>query len=195
MKILKLESTSEVFQLFNWFVSGNLLVSFQFTFDVLTTSMSLIVLLISFLVHFYSYFYMAKEENLSRFLAYLSLFTFSMLLLVTANNLLHMFVGWELISFCSYLLIVFWYKKDSTNTAAAKAFLLNRFADIGFLLGIFATFTTFGSLNFDYIYANMQNVADTSFQIGGLQIFYFDFIAFMFIFAAFAKSAQLGLHT
>lgn len=107
---------------FNWFVSGSLSVNFDFYFDALTSLMFFLVSFIAFLVHFYSYFYISKEDNLSRFLAFLSLFTFSMLLLVSSSNLIQAFVGWEGISLCSYLLIAYWFKENIPNLAAAKAF-------------------------------------------------------------------------
>ncbi len=194
IKVLKQEEALIVGASFNWFVSGNLLVNFSFLFDVFTTAMIVLVSFVSFLVHFYSYFYMSKNDNLARFQSYLSLFTFSMILLISSGNLVQMFIGWELISFCSYLLIVFWYNSETTNSASIKAFLVNRFADIGFLLGTFAIFTVFGSVQFKDIYTTIDQIATVSFNLLGLQIYYIDFIAICFLITAFAKSAQLLLH-
>ncbi|MDR0484087.1 MAG: NADH-quinone oxidoreductase subunit L [Alphaproteobacteria bacterium] len=194
MNMIKMEETTIVYELHDWFISGNLIVNLDFVFDKLVIIMVFVVAFISFLVHFYSYFYIAKEDNLARFQAYLSLFTFSMIMLVTSSNLIQMFIGWELISFCSYLLIVFWYKAEAPKKASAKAFLVNRFADIGYLLGTFAIFALIGSVNFADINLAVANVAWVHFNIFGIDISYIDFIAISFLLAAFAKSSQIILH-
>lgn len=194
MNIIKMEDVNLTYKLYNWFISGNLLVSISFSFDTLVSIMVFVVTFISFLVHFYSYFYISKEENLARFQSYISLFTFSMVILVTASNLIQMFIGWELISFCSYLLIVFWYKEEAPKKTSAKAFLVNRFADIGYLLGTFSFFTLLGSVNFSDILPSINSVSWVYFTLFGIEVHYIDFIAVCFLLAAFAKSAQIGLH-
>lgn len=194
MNIIKMEDVNLTYKLYSWFISGNLLVNISFTFDTLVSIMVFVVTFISFLVHFYSYFYISKEDNLARFQSYLSLFTFSMVLLVTASNLIQMFIGWELISFCSYLLIVFWYKEEAPKKASAKAFLVNRFADIGYLLGTFSFFSLLGSVNFSDIQLATNSVSWVYFSLFGIEVYYLDFIAICFLLAAFAKSAQIGLH-
>ncbi|MCL2567241.1 MAG: NADH-quinone oxidoreductase subunit L [Alphaproteobacteria bacterium] len=195
MNMTKMSETTIVYELQDWFISGNLIVNFAFTFDKLVAIMVFVVAFISFMVHFYSYFYISKEDNLARFQSYLSLFTFSMIFLVTSSNLIQMFIGWELISFCSYLLIAFWYKEEAPKKASAKAFLVNRFADIGYLLGTFALFALIRSVNFaDIQSAAISNVAWIHFSIFGVDINYIDFIAVCFLLAAFAKSSQIILH-
>lgn len=177
-----------------WFISGNLIVNFSAYFDVLSISMVALVLFISFLIHFYSYFYINKSDNLPRFLSYLSLFTFSMILLLISNNLIQMFIGWEAISLCSYLLIVFWYKEKITNAAGSKAFLINRFADIGFLLGIFSTFLLFETLQISDITKLAEKEVSSYFDFLGFEMPLLTLISLFFLFAAFAKSAQIILH-
>ncbi|MDR2007363.1 MAG: NADH-quinone oxidoreductase subunit L [Alphaproteobacteria bacterium] len=195
ISMIKMSETTIVIEAQNWFISGNLIVNFGFTFDKLVAIMVFVVGFISFMVHFYSYFYINKEDNLARFQSYLSLFTFSMIFLVVSNNLIEMFIGWELISFCSYLLIAFWYKEEAPKKASAKAFLVNRFADVGFLLGTFSLFALIGSMNFADINATaISNVAWMHFNIFGIDINYIDFIAVCFLLAAFAKSSQIILH-
>lgn len=194
MKIIRMEDVILNYDVYHWFISGNLLVNFAFTFDSLVAIMVFVVTFISFVVHFYSYFYISKEDNLARFQSYLSLFTFSMVILVTASNLIQMFIGWELISFCSYLLIVFWYKEETAKKASAKAFLVNRFADIGYLLGTFSLFALLGTVNFVDIQLSTSTISLVYFSLFGIDVSYLDFIAICFLLAAFAKSSQIGLH-
>lgn len=182
------------YKLYEWFRSSNLTIDMQFDFTFLNTRMLLLVLCISLLVHFYSYFYISKKDNLARFQSYLSLFTFSMLILVLSDNLVQMFIGWELISLTSYLLIAYWYQEEVPNLAAVKSFLINRFADIGFLLGIFATYLLFGSVRFVEISANVLQVSQAQFDILGYNFYIVNLIGFLFLIAAFAKSAQIGFH-
>ncbi len=124
-------------QVARWMVSGELNVDWAFRIDTLTVVMLIVVTTVSALVHLYSVGYMSEDPHRPRFFAYLSLFTFAMLMLVTADNLVQMFFGWEGVGLASYLLIGFWYQKDSANAAAMKAFIVNRVGDFGFLLGIF----------------------------------------------------------
>jgi NADH-quinone oxidoreductase subunit L len=193
---LKLDQNADfiVIDFMNWFVSGNLYINLSLIYNVFTLSMISLVCFISLLVHFYSYFYMDKEENIARFLAYLSLFTFSMLLLVSANNLMQMFIGWEAISLCSYLLILFWFKDDVKVKGANKAFLINRFADIAFVLGIFSTFVLFGNLNFFTLKTLNMTTANIYFSFLSYNISLIDVICILFLIASFAKSAQFFFH-
>ena len=134
--------------------SGALDADWALRIDTLTVVMLVVVNTVSALVHIYSIGYMHHDPHRPRFFAYLSLFTFAMLMLVTADNLVQMFFGWEGVGLASYLLIGFWYKKPSANAAAIKAFVVNRIGDFGFALGIFGVFVLFGSVNFDTIFAN-----------------------------------------
>ncbi len=183
-----------IYKGFNWVSAGSFYVNFSFHFDVLSSIMVMLICFISFLVHFYSYFYMKEDDNIARFFAYLNLFTFSMLFLVVSDNLLQMFIGWELISLCSYLLISFYFEKDSANYAAEKGFLVNRFADIAFILGIFIIFVMFGNLNITDIAKNINNHLDDTFSFFGIEGLWLNVIGFLFLIAAFAKSAQLFFH-
>ena len=134
--------------------SGSLQADWALRIDTLTVVMLVVVNTVSALVHIYSIGYMHHDPHRPRFFAYLSLFTFAMLMLVTADNLVQMFFGWEGVGLASYLLIGFWYKKPSANAAAIKAFVVNRIGDFGFLLGIFGVFVLFGSVNLGTIFAN-----------------------------------------
>ncbi len=137
-----------------WIQSGGLEAAWALRIDTLTVVMLVVVNTVSALVHIYSIGYMHHDPNRPRFFAYLSLFTFAMLMLVTADNLVQMFFGWEGVGLASYLLIGFWYKKPSANAAAIKAFIVNRVGDFGFALGIFGVFVLFGSVNLGTIFAN-----------------------------------------
>ena len=138
--------------IFNWISSGNFTVNWSINIDPLTSVMLIIVTFISAIIHFYSIGYMSHDPHKSRFMAYLSLFTFSMLVLVTADNFLQLFFGWEGVGLCSYLLIGFWYKKPSANAAAIKAFLVNRVGDFGFAIGIFLIFFFYGTVNYQEVF-------------------------------------------
>src|SRR5436309_5495002 len=148
-----------VVPLANWMTSGRLAVDWALRIDTLTAVMLVVVTTVSFLVHMYSIGYMAQDDGRPRFFAYLSLFTFAMLMLVTADNLVQMFFGWEGVGLASYLLIGFWYKRPSANAAAIKAFVVNRVGDFGFALGIFGTFFIFGTVSFDEIFRNAHAMA------------------------------------
>ena len=138
--------------IFNWITSGNFNVNWSIYVDSLTSVMLVVVSLISSIIHFYSIGYMSHDPHKPRFMAYLSLFTFAMLVLVTADNFLQLFFGWEGVGLCSYLLIGFWYKKPSANAAAIKAFLVNRAGDFGFAIGIFLIFFFYGTLNYAEVF-------------------------------------------
>src|ERR687893_2889160 len=154
-------------QVAQWMVSGDLVVDWAFRIDTLTVVMLIVVTTVSALVHLYSIGYMAEDPHRPRFFAYLSLFTFAMLTLVTADNLVQMFFGWEGVGLASYLLIGFWYHKESANAAAMKAFIVNRVGDFGFLLGIFLVFVLFNSVAFDQIFPRVGEVAGQSFHFLG----------------------------
>ncbi|HET7717107.1 MAG TPA: proton-conducting transporter membrane subunit, partial [Bauldia sp.] len=148
------DGEAERVQVLNWFSSGTLSVDWAFRIDSLTVVMLVVVTTVSSLVHIYSIGYMGHDPYRPRFFAYLSLFTFAMLALVTADNLVQLFFGWEGVGLASYLLIGFWYKRPSANAAAIKAFIVNRVGDFGFALGIFAVFFLFNSVEFETIFAN-----------------------------------------
>src|ERR1700692_3342620 len=139
--------------LFPWIVSGDLQVAWALRVDTLTAVMLVVVNTVSSLVHLYSIGYMDEDPNRPRFFSYLSLFTFAMLMLVTADNLVQLFFGWEGVGLASYLLIGFWYQKPSANAAAIKAFVVNRVGDFGFALGIFALFMMTSAVDFDTVFA------------------------------------------
>ena len=178
-----------------WISTGSFNVSFGVLVDKLTATMLVVVTFVSAAVHFYSIGYMAHDPSKWRFFSYLSLFTFTMLALVTAPNLLQMFMGWEGVGLASYLLIGFWYKKESANAAAMKAFLVNRVADLGLLLALFTAFAVFGTLNYNEIFAKLPEVKDATYAFFGYD---FDMLALLALFlfiGAMGKSAQFGFHT
>src|SRR6186713_102449 len=147
--------------LFPWINSGDLQIAWSLRVDTLTAVMLVVVNTVSALVHLYSIGYMDEDPYRPRFFSYLSLFTFAMLMLVTADNLVQLFFGWEGVGLASYLLIGFWYQKPSANAAAIKAFVVNRVGDFGFALGIFGVFVLFNSVEFDTIFANTGSVVGT----------------------------------
>jgi NADH-quinone oxidoreductase subunit L len=178
-----------------WIVSGNLELNWALKIDTLTAVMLVVVNGVSALVHWYSIGYMSHDPHRPRFMAYLSLFTFAMLTLVTADNFVQMFFGWEGVGLASYLLIGFWYKKPSANAAAIKAFVVNRVGDFGFSLGIFAIFLVFGSLDFETVFSAVPNAEGQTFQFLGMKVDVITTIALLLFVGAMGKSAQLGLHT
>ncbi|MBX3562113.1 MAG: NADH-quinone oxidoreductase subunit L [Sphingomonas sp.] len=175
--------------------SGDLMVDWALRVDALTAVMLVVVTTVSALVHLYSWGYMAEDDSQPRFFAYLSLFTFAMLMLVTADNLVQMFFGWEGVGLASYLLIGFWYHKPSANAAAMKAFLVNRVGDFGFSLGIFATFLVFGTVSITEILAAAPNMTGSTIGFLGMRIDTMTLICILLFIGAMGKSAQLGLHT
>jgi NADH-quinone oxidoreductase subunit L len=182
-----------------WIVSGDFSLHWALKVDVLTAVMLLLVTWVSAVVHVYSVGYMSHDEHPQRFMAYLSLFTFFMLMLVTADNFIQLFFGWEGVGLCSYLLIGFWFKKESANAAAMKAFIVNRVGDFGFALGIAAIFFVFGSVNFADVFAGAaQFHADTpnaSWELLGYNVPVLDTICLLLFMGAMGKSAQFLLHT
>ncbi|MBH0239772.1 NADH-quinone oxidoreductase subunit L [Methylobrevis albus] len=178
-----------------WIVSGELAANWAFRIDTLTVVMLVVVNSVSFLVHLYSMGYMSHDPARPRFFAYLSLFTFAMLTLVTSDNLLQMFFGWEGVGLASYLLIGFWYKKPSANAAAMKAFIVNRVGDFGFLLGIFGVFVFFNTISFDAIFANVETLEGATLTFLGSEWSAATIICLLLFMGAMGKSAQFLLHT
>jgi NADH-quinone oxidoreductase subunit L len=186
---------AQIVPLWNWISSGALVVDWTVRVDTLTAVMLVVVTGVSALVHLYSIGYMHDDPGRPRFFSYLSLFTFAMLMLVTANNFLQVFFGWEGVGLASYLLIGFWYKKPSANAAALKAFVVNRVGDFGFMLGIIAIYWVFGTLDFDGVFKAAPQLAGTTFTFAGQQVDILTTICLLLFVGAMGKSAQLGLHT
>ncbi len=182
-------------QVMRWITSGELDTSWSLRIDTLTAVMLVVVTTVSSLVHLYSIGYMHEDDSRPRFFAYLSLFTFAMLMLVTSDNLLQMFFGWEGVGLASYLLIGFWYKKPEANAAAIKAFVVNRVGDFGFALGIFALFFVFKSVNLDAVFAAAPTAVGKTFSFAGHEVDILTTIALLLFMGAMGKSAQFGLHT
>ncbi|MDZ4366327.1 MAG: NADH-quinone oxidoreductase subunit L [Afipia sp.] len=182
-------------QLFTWIGSGDLVVNWALRVDTLTAVMLVVVTSVSSLVHLYSIGYMHEDPNRPRFMAYLSLFTFAMLMLVTADNLVQLFFGWEGVGLASYLLIGFWYQKPSANAAAIKAFVVNRVGDFGFALGIFAVFMLVGSTDFDTIFAAAPGLAGKTIHFFGWDVDALTLTCLLLFMGAMGKSAQFLLHT
>jgi NADH-quinone oxidoreductase subunit L len=181
--------------LFPWINSGDLQVNWSLRVDTLTAVMLVVVNTVSSLVHLYSIGYMDEDPNRPRFFAYLSLFTFAMLMLVTADNLVQLFFGWEGVGLASYLLIGFWYQKPSANAAAIKAFVVNRVGDFGFALGIFAIFMLIGSTDFETIFAGAPGLAGKTIDFFGWHADALTLTCLLLFMGAMGKSAQFLLHT
>ncbi len=179
----------------HWVQSGALQFNWELRVDTLTAVMLVVITTVSALVHLYSWGYMEEDPDQPRFFAYLSLFTFAMLMLVTANNLVQMFFGWEGVGLASYLLIGFWYKKPSANAAAIKAFVVNRVGDLGFMLGIFGTFLVFGTVSIPEILAAAPGMAGSTITFMGMRLDTMSILCLLLFIGAMGKSAQLGLHT
>jgi NADH-quinone oxidoreductase subunit L len=182
-------------ELFRFIDSGELQTSWALRIDTLTAVMLVVVTTVSGLVHLYSIGYMADDDGRPRFFAYLSLFTFAMLALVTADNLVQLFFGWEGVGLMSYLLIGFWYHRPSANAAAIKAFIVNRVGDFGFALGIFATFTVFNTVQYDTIFASAPDQVGKTMEFLGAQVDVLTLICLLLFMGAMGKSAQFLLHT
>ena len=184
-----------VVQLFPWIDSGMFSVEWTLRIDSLTAVMLVVVTGVSSLVHFYSIGYMHDDDSRPRFFSYLSLFTFAMLMLVTANNFLQLFFGWEGVGLASYLLIGFWYQRPSANAAAIKAFIVNRVGDFGFALGVFGVYMVFGTLDFDRVFMAAPMFAGKSFVFAGYSADILTTLCILLFIGAMGKSAQIGLHT
>jgi NADH-quinone oxidoreductase subunit L len=182
-------------ELLRFIDSGALQTSWALRIDTLTAVMLVVVTTVSGLVHLYSIGYMEEDPHRPRFFAYLSLFTFAMLALVTADNFLQLFFGWEGVGLMSYLLIGFWYHRPSANAAAIKAFIVNRVGDFGFALGIFAVFTVFNSLQYDTVFASAPDQVGKTMEFLGMQVDVLTTICLLLFIGAMGKSAQFLLHT
>ena len=178
-----------------WINSGSLEVNWSMKIDALSSVMLVVVTFISALVHIYSIGYMSHDPHKPRFMAYLSLFTFAMLMLVTADNFIQLFFGWEGVGLCSYFLIGFWFKKETANAAAIKAFVVNRVGDFGFALGIFLIFYLFGTVNYTEVFDQIPTVVDEKLNFLRIQINAIDLICILLFIGAMGKSAQIFLHT
>ena len=183
------------FYLFTWITSGDLSVNWSLYIDSITRVMLVVITSVSALVHIYSIGYMSHDDSKPRFMGYLSLFTFAMIMLVTADNFLQLFFGWEGVGLASYLLIGFWYKKPSANAAAIKAFIVNRIGDFGLALGIFTIYLVFGSVEYQIVFENVNNFNELDFNFVGYEINAITLICFLLFIGAMGKSAQLFLHT
>ena len=180
---------------FTWMASGNLTVEWSLRVDTLTAVMLVVVTSVSAFVHLYSIGYMAEDPYRPRFFGYLSMFTFAMLMLVTADNLVQLFFGWEGVGLASYLLIGFWYHKPEANAAAIKAFVVNRIGDFGFALGIFAIFMLVGSVDLDTIFAQAPSLAGKTLPLFAWRVDALTLICLLLFMGAMGKSAQFLLHT
>ena len=179
----------------HWVQSGTLNFDWALRVDTLTAVMLVVITTVSALVHLYSWGYMEEDPDQPRFFAYLSLFTFAMLMLVTANNLVQMFFGWEGVGLASYLLIGFWFKKPSACAAAIKAFVVNRVGDLGFMLGIFGTYLVFGTVSIPEILTAAPSMAGSTIGFLGARFDTMTILCILLFIGACGKSAQLGLHT
>jgi NADH-quinone oxidoreductase subunit L len=184
-----------VVKLFSWIGSGTLDIDWALRVDTLTAVMLIVVTGVSSMVHVYSVGYMAEDTSIPRFMSYLSLFTFFMLMLVTADNLVQLFFGWEGVGLASYLLIGFWYDRPSANAAAIKAFIVNRVGDFGFALGIFAVWVLSGSIAFEDVFAKGPEMAKMKIEFLGMTLPALETACLLLFVGAMGKSAQLGLHT
>ena len=179
----------------SWISSGTLEVNWSIKIDPLSSVMLVVVTFISSLVHVYSIGYMHHDPHKPRFMSYLSLFTFSMLMLVTSDNFLQLFFGWEGVGVCSYFLIGFWFKKQSANNAAIKAFLVNRVGDFGLALGIFLIFYYFGTINYTEVFNLIPTLVSEKINFLGFNFVVIDLICILLFIGAMGKSAQIFLHT
>ena len=187
--------SERVVQVLQWVQSGSLTFDWELRVDALTAVMLVVINTVSALVHLYSWGYMEEDPDQPRFFAYLSLFTFAMLMLVTAENLVQMFFGWEGVGLASYLLIGFWFKKPSAGAAAIKAFVVNRVGDLGFMLGIFGTYLVFQTTSIPEILAAAPGMSGSTITFLGMRLYTMDILCILLFIGAMGKSAQLGLHT
>ena len=179
----------------SWIKSGSFIVNWSIKVDPLSSVMLVVVTLISSIVHIYSIGYMSHDPHKPRFMAYLSLFTFAMLTLVTSDNFLQLFFGWEAVGLCSYFLIGFWYKKETANAAAIKAFVVNRVGDFGFALGIFLIFYIFDTVSYQEVFSLTPDNLSREINFVGININSIDLICSLLFIGAMGKSAQFFLHT
>lgn len=182
-------------KIFTWINVGDFKSSWELKADSITALMIFLVTWVSACVHIYSIGYMSHDPHVPRFMSYLSLFTFFMLLLVTSSNFLQLFAGWEGVGLCSYLLIGFWFKKPEAKAAAMKAFIVNRVGDFGFIIGIFTIYIVFGTLSFSEVFANVASKSTETISFIGDSYNAITFICVLLFIGAMGKSAQIGLHT
>src|ERR1700733_2615005 len=190
-----LQGHNYIIQILPWIHSGDFAADWTVRIDSITAVMLVVVTGVSSLVHLYSIGYMHEDPYRPRFFSYLSLFTFAMLMLVTANNFLQMFFGWEGVGLASYLLIGFWYTRPSANAAAIKAFIVNRVGDFGFALGVFGVYAVFHTLNFDAVFAAAPAMVGKTMVFAGHNVDILTTLCLLLFIGAMGKSAQLGLHT
>ena len=190
-----LQGNAHVAPLFTWLQSGTFEAAWALRFDTLSATVVMTVTVVSTFIHVYSVGYMSHDDSQPRFMAYLSLFTFAMLMLVTADNLVQLFFGWEGVGLVSYLLIGFWFKKPSASAAAIKAFVVNRVGDFGFLLGIFAIYVIFDAVTFDVIFDAVASKADARVHFFGMDLHALTITCLLLFVGAMGKSGQLLLHT
>ena len=183
------------YKIIEWISSGSLKVNWSINIDPLSSIMLVVVTSVSFLVHLYSIGYMSNDPHKPRFMVYLSLFTFAMLMLVVSDNFLQLFFGWEGVGLCSYLLIGFWYKKNSANNAAIKAFLVNRVGDFGLAIGIFLVFNYFGTVNYDEVFAKIGEQSAQEINFMGLNVNLITLRSLALFIGAMGKSAPFLFHT
>ena len=189
------ESYTNNLNILTWINSGTFNVNWSINIDALSSVMLIVVTLVSSIVHIYSIGYMSHDPHKQRFMSYLSLFTFSMLMLVTSDNFLQLFFGWEGVGLCSYFLIGFWFKKESANAAAIKAFVVNRVGDFGFALGIFLIFYLFGTFNYTEVFELIPQSLEKDLSFLGININAIDLVCILLFIGAMGKSAQIFLHT
>ena len=183
------------YKIFEWISSGGFTANWSINIDPLSSVMLVVVTFVSALVHIYSIGYMSHDPHKPRFMSYLSLFTFSMLALVVSDNFLQLFFGWEGVGLCSYLLIGFWYKKETANNAAIKAFIVNRIGDFGLAVAIFLIFFFFGTINFNEVFQVTSQFTEKKIFFFGLEINLITLICVFLFIGAMGKSAQFLLHT
>ncbi len=183
------------YQIIKWISSGDFVANWSINVDPLSSVMLVVVTFVSALVHIYSIGYMSHDPHKPRFMSYLSLFTFSMLALVVSDNFLQLFFGWEGVGLCSYLLIGFWYKKETANNAAIKAFIVNRIGDFGLAVGIFLIFFFFGSINFEEVFQVAPQFIEKKLLFFGFELNLITLICLFLFIGAMGKSAQFLLHT
>ncbi len=190
-----IQGESYIIHLSTWIKSAFIEINWALKLDMLSAIMLFVVMLVSTLVHLYSIGYMSHDPHQARFFSYLSLFTFAMLILVTSDNFLQLFFGWEGVGLCSYLLIGFWFKKQSANAAAIKAFLVNRIGDLGLILGICLIYFTFNTLQFDAVFSSVNSYTNNYFELFNSKIPIIELSCFLLFIGAMGKSAQIVLHT
>ena len=183
------------YKIFEWISSGNFIANWSINIDPLSSVMLVVVTFVSALVHVYSIGYMSHDPHKPRFMSYLSLFTFSMLSLVVSDNFLQLFFGWEGVGLCSYLLIGFWYKKETANNAAIKAFIVNRIGDFGLAIAIFLIFFFYGTINFEEVFQATSTLIDKKLVFFGVETSLITLICIFLFIGAMGKSAQFLLHT